>query len=87
MDKDAAARAEPKKSQLEHARGKRGAVLHFLHSIFQFIARHVTGFWGAIAAYLTVGFFVGLACMAIFAAFASAVQTGLTQSFDVAILK
>jgi undecaprenyl-diphosphatase len=87
MKKDAVARAEPKRSELERAHGKRGTLLHLLHTIFRFIARHVTGFWGAIAAYLTVGFFVGLACTAIFAAFASAVHAGLTQSFDVAILK
>jgi undecaprenyl-diphosphatase len=62
-------------------------VLHILHSIFHFIARHVSGFWAAIAAYLTVGFFVGLACAALFSAIASAVETGLTQRFDVAVLQ
>jgi undecaprenyl-diphosphatase len=87
MKREAAARAIPKKSELEHAQGKRGAMLHMLHTIFQFIARHVSGFWAAIAAYLTVGFFFGLACTAVFAAFASAVANGLTQTFDVAILK
>lgn len=87
MNQDTKAKAEPKPAQLEHALGKRGALLHFLHSIFHFIARHVSGFWAAIAAYLTVGFFVGLACAALFSAMASAVQTGLTQTFDVAILQ
>ena len=87
MVKDAMARAEPRKSDLEHAPGKRGVVLRLLHTIFHFIARHVTGFWGAIAAYLTVGFFIGLACTALFAAFASAVHNGLTQSFDDAVLR
>lgn len=84
---DKKAKAEPKRAQLEHATGKRGAILNLLHSIFHFIARHVSGFWAAIAAYLTVGFFVGLACAALFSAMASAVQTGLTQTFDVAVLQ
>src|SRR3954468_15078999 len=87
MAKKAAAHKEPKPSELEHASGKRGAALRLLHSIFHFIASHVTGYWAAIAAFLTVGFFAGLACTAIFAVFASAVQSGLTQSIDNSVLR
>lgn len=57
-----------------------------LYSTLRFIGRHVDGFFGAIAAVLTLGFFIALAALSIFAALASAVTHGLTQPFDEAVL-
>lgn len=58
-----------------------------LYSTFRFIGRHVDGFFGAIAAFLTISFFMAAAAIAVFAAIASAVQHGLTQRFDEAVLQ
>jgi undecaprenyl-diphosphatase len=53
-----------------------------LHSTLRWIARHVHGFFGALAAFVTVGIVVGAGAVAIFAMIASAVAEGLTQSLD-----
>jgi undecaprenyl-diphosphatase len=58
-----------------------------LYSTLRFIARHVHGFFGAIAAFLTVGLVVGVAAVAVFAMIARAVSAGLTQSFDERVLR
>lgn len=75
---------------LERRTGTRGR-LHLardlLYSILRFIARHVRGFWGALAAFLTVGFVVGLIMTALFAGFAGVVGEGWTQGFDERVLQ
>ena len=58
-----------------------------LYSTLRLIGRHVDGFFGALAAFLTLGFFVAAAAIAIFAALASAVTHGLTQRLDEAVLE
>ena len=45
------------------------------------------GFFGAIAAFLTVGLVVGIAASVVFAAFAHVVMTGVTQNFDENVLR
>lgn len=53
-----------------------------LYSTLRFIARHVHGFFGALAAFVTVGVVVGVAAVMAFGVIARAVSAGLTQSFD-----
>ena len=53
-----------------------------LYSTLQFIERHVEGFFGALAAFLTIGFLVSAAALSIFVAVARAVRGGFTQSWD-----
>ncbi|CAN5608815.1 hypothetical protein BH23GEM10_BH23GEM10_07660 [soil metagenome] len=66
-----------------HMHGAKDALFAFL----RLIARHVRSFWGAIAAFLTVGMSIGLGAAAVFAVFASFVERGVTQSFDERVLQ
>ena len=68
-------------------RGHAGFFRDVLYSTLRLIARHVHGFFGALAAFLTVGLLAGVAAVAVFAAIASAVVEGLTQSFDEKVLR
>ncbi|MEO5511316.1 MAG: phosphatase PAP2 family protein [Longimicrobiales bacterium] len=90
-DKPAKAKAARRKhfdiERTAFPEGVRGKMLRLLYSIFRFIARHFPGFWSGLAAFLTMSFLVSVLAVAIFGAFARLVQEGLTQSFDVAILK
>jgi undecaprenyl-diphosphatase len=63
-------------------RGRVRGVPDLLYATLRLIGKHIKGFWGAILAYLTVGVIVGLIAVAIFAAFAAAVQAGWTQTID-----
>ncbi len=58
-----------------------------LHSILRFIARHLQGFFGPLAAFITVGMVVAVVAVAVFAGIAEAVEEGLTQSFDERVLQ
>lgn len=58
-----------------------------LYSTFRLVARHVPGFFAAVATVFTLGFFVAAAAIAIFAALASAVTAGFTQRFDESVLQ
>lgn len=69
------------------ARGHFGLLRDALYSTLRLIARHVHGFFGALAAFLTVGIVGAIAAVAVFAAVASAVSEGLTQSFDEQVLR
>lgn len=71
----------------QEPRGHFHALTDALYSILRFIARHVRGFWGALAAFVTVSLAVGAIAAVIFATVASAVQYGLTQRFDENILR
>ncbi|MGH7443263.1 MAG: hypothetical protein ACREKM_00230, partial [Longimicrobiales bacterium] len=68
-------------------RGRLSVLRDALYSTLRFIARHVRGFYAALAAFLTVGAVVGLIAVGIFALFAALVERGITQSFDVAVLR
>ena len=68
-------------------RGRIGFLRNALYSTLRFIARHVRGFYAALAAFLTVGVAVGLAAVGVFALFATVVVQGITQPFDEAVLR
>lgn len=73
----------------ERRQGSRGSFSVFrdaLYSMLRWIARHVRGFYAAVVAFLTVGFVVGLLAAAVFGAFATVVEEGLTQGFDERVL-
>lgn len=58
-----------------------------IHSILRFIARHVRGFAGALATFVTVGAIVAAVAIGIFALIAEGVEEGFTQAFDEAVLR
>ncbi|MGQ0561305.1 MAG: phosphatase PAP2 family protein [Gemmatimonadota bacterium] len=64
-----------------------GRARNALHSTLRLVARHVDGFFGAVAAFFTIGFFIAAAAIAVFAALASAVEVGFTQPIDEAVLR
>lgn len=68
-------------------RRERGALAEPLYALLRFIARHVRGFWAALAAFLTVGVLIGLAAAALFGALAGLVNEGLTQRLDESVLR
>ncbi len=68
-------------------RGKLGFLRDLLYSTLRLIARHIRGFYGAVVAFLTVGVVVGLIAVGVFAAFAAAVASGVTQRFDEGTLR
>ena len=55
--------------------------------MLRYIARHVRGFFAALAAFVTVSMAVGVAAVALFAAMAGSVRRGWTQSFDETTLR
>lgn len=68
-------------------RGPLSVLTDALYSTLRLIERHVSGFFAALAAFLSVGFLVSAAAVSVFAAMASAVRTGITQSFDETVLQ
>ena len=58
-----------------------------LYSILRYIARHVRGFFAALAAFVTVSMAVAVAAVALFTAIAGGVRRGWTQDFDDAVLR
>lgn len=68
-------------------RGRLHILRDALYRELRFIGRHVRGFYGALAAFLTVGFAVGAAAGLVFAGFGELVMEGVTQSFDNAVLQ
>ncbi|HEX6309024.1 MAG TPA: phosphatase PAP2 family protein [Longimicrobiales bacterium] len=67
--------------------GERSALAGPLYALLRFIARHVRGFWAALAAFLTLGVIIGLAAAALFGAMAGLVSEGLTQRIDETALR
>lgn len=63
------------------------ALRNILYSTLRVIERHVSGFFGALAAFTTVGFLIAASAVALFAALASAVNAGFTQGMDEAALR
>ena len=68
-------------------RGPLSVLADGLYSTLRLIARHVGGFFGALAAFLTVGLVLSVAAVSIFALIASAVHSGATQGFDDNVLR
>jgi undecaprenyl-diphosphatase len=68
-------------------RGRFDAPVKLLYSTLRWIARHVSGFWGAIAASLALALIVGVLATAAFGILAEAVRGGATQAFDETVLR
>ncbi|HUF50257.1 MAG TPA: phosphatase PAP2 family protein [Longimicrobiales bacterium] len=87
MSTQSQATADPMRSERrQQRRGRFHAVRDGLYSTLRFIARHVRGFWGALAAFVTVSVGLAAAAAVSFASFASAVEYGFTQRFDENVL-
>ena len=81
--------ATPRTSSSERRRIPRGRLSVFrdaLYSTLRLIGRHVRGFYGAVAAFLTIGFIVGISAASIFIVFAAIVTGGATQGYDERVL-
>jgi undecaprenyl-diphosphatase len=81
---------DPHHDPQERRSSDRGALSvprNVLYSILRFIARHVRGFWGALAAFVTVSLAVGIAAVVAFAALAGIVSGGATQALDESALR
>ncbi len=57
-----------------------------INSILRLIGRHLRGFFAPLAAFITVGLIVAAIAVGIFAGIAEAVEEGVTQRFDEAVL-
>ncbi|MEX2281638.1 MAG: phosphatase PAP2 family protein [Gemmatimonadota bacterium] len=75
------------KERREIPRGHLSLIRGALYSTLRFIAKHIRGFYGALAAFVTVSLVVGAAAVSTFAAFASLVTGGFTQAFDERVLQ
>jgi undecaprenyl-diphosphatase len=87
MGRTATGHGNGRRQRRRISRAQVSAALGVLYSIFRFVGRHIRGFWGALGAVLTLSLAIGLAATAVFAAIAEAVDEGLTQPFDEAILR
>jgi undecaprenyl-diphosphatase len=67
-------------------RGKLSVFRDALYSTLRLIGRHVRGFYGAVAAFLTIGFIVGISAASLFIVFAAIVTGGATQGYDERVL-
>jgi undecaprenyl-diphosphatase len=67
-------------------RGKLSVFRDALYSTLRLIGRHVRGFYGAVAAFLTIGFIVGISAASLFIVFAAIVTGGATQAYDERVL-
>jgi undecaprenyl-diphosphatase len=65
----------------------RGRIRAALYSTLALIARHVHGFWAALAVFVSLGFAVGAAGMFLLALLAGAAITGMTRSVDESTLR
>ena len=70
------------KERREVPRGHLTLIRDALYTTLRLIAKHIRGFYGALAAFVTVSLVVGVAAVSTFAAFASLVTGGFTQAFD-----
>lgn len=68
-------------------RSPESALRRALYTTLRLIARHVEGFFSALATFVTVGFLVFTAALASFGAMAGAVVQGWTQRFDDTVLR
>ena len=70
------------KERREVPRGHLTLIRDALYTTLRLRAKHIRGFYGALAAFVTVSLVVGVAAVSTFAAFASLVTGGFTQAFD-----
>lgn len=68
-------------------RGRVHVLLDPLYSLLRLIARHVRGFWGALAAFLTAGIIAGMLAAGTFVLIAGIVTRGITQTTDERVLQ
>ncbi|MGH7504282.1 MAG: phosphatase PAP2 family protein [Longimicrobiales bacterium] len=68
-------------------RGRLRIAGDLLYRMLRFIARHVQGFYGAIAALLTVGLVVGIVAAAAFVLVGEIMLEGATQALDESVLR
>jgi undecaprenyl-diphosphatase len=68
-------------------RGRARRVADVLYAVLRFIARHVRGFFAAVAAFLTAGVAVGLMLILAFSFTARVVMGGWTQAVDERVLR
>jgi undecaprenyl-diphosphatase len=68
-------------------RSPESALRRALYTTLRLIARHVEGFFGALATFVTVGFLIFAAALASFGAMAGAVTQGWTQKLDDSALR
>ncbi len=80
---------EPEKGpdRRRQARGRLKIAGDALFRTLRFIARHVEGFWAALAAYLSVGLVAGILAVWVFVALGQVVLGGATQAFDDGVLR
>jgi len=76
-----------RRERRQRTRGRAGVPLNLLYSTLRLIARHVSGFWGALLAFLTIGLVVGAGATTVFVLMAEAVQGGVTQAIDERVLR
>jgi undecaprenyl-diphosphatase len=62
--------------------GRRRAPHALLYSTLRLIARHVPGFWAAMAVFLVIGLFLAALATVLLVAVAGAIETGAMQRFD-----
>ena len=77
---------EPGMERRQSPRGRLHLLRDLLYSTLRFIARHIRGFWGALAAFFTVGVAVGVVATGIFGLIATVVADGATQRLDERVL-
>lgn len=61
-------------------------LLNYVFSLLRWIAAHVSGFYGALGAYLVIGLVVALGSVLLFVGVATLMTAGATQRFDDAAL-
>lgn len=79
--------SNPPVERRRYPRGRLKIVRDLLYRELRFIGRHVRGFWGAVVAFLAIGFGVGAAAGLVFTAFSHLVKVGATQAFDNRVLE
>src|SRR5688572_32781556 len=75
------------KERRARRRGRVQGLLGPLYSLLRLIGRHVSGFWGALAAFLTAGLLAGLLAASVFLLIAGIVTRGITQTTDERVLE
>jgi undecaprenyl-diphosphatase len=81
------ATAGPQGERRARPRGRGHVLLDPLYSLLRLIGRHLRGFWGALAAFLTAGLIAGFIATASFLLLAGIVTRGITQTTDERVLQ
>ena len=75
------------KERRARPRSRVQGLLDPLYNLLRLIGRHVSGFWGALAAFLTAGLLAGLLAAGMFLLIAGIVTRGITQTTDERVLQ